>query len=107
MLTKLLLAAVIWVNLLDISGFIPELEKILAKWLKVKATHIGKPWSCSYCMLHHSWLIYLLVTGQWSLANYAMLLVVCFLLPEINDIEILLKQAIQRVLGTFFDLTKR
>lgn len=106
MLTKLLLTAIIWVNLLDLSGFIEEVEKILGKWLGIKA-HVPKPFSCSYCMLHHSWLIYLLVTGQWTLANYAMLLLVCFLTPEINDICVLFKQVIQRILSTFFDMTKR
>lgn len=107
MILNLILVAVIWINLLDFSGFIEEVEKILGKWLGIKA-HIPKPFSCSYCMLHHSWLIYLLVTGQWTLANYAMLLVVCFFLPELNDIQVLFKQAIQRILATLFDvMTKR
>lgn len=106
MLIKLLLTAIIWINLLDFSGFIEEVEKILGKWLGIKA-HIPKPFSCSYCMLHHSWLIYLLITGQWTLANYAMLLVVCFLLPEINDVQVWIKQAIDRILATFFDMLKR
>lgn len=106
MLTKILLTAIIWVNLIDLSGFIEEMEKKLSKWLGINA-HIGKPFSCSYCATHWSFLIYLLVTGQWTLVNYAMLLLVCFLTPEINDICVLFKQVIQRILSTFFDMTKR
>ena len=106
MILNLILVAVIWINLLDFSGFIEEVEKMLGKWLNIKA-HIGKPWSCSYCMTHHSWLLYLIISHQWTIANYALLLMVCFLIPEISDICVLVKQAIQRILGTFFDLTKR
>lgn len=106
MLTTILLVGIIWINLLDMSGFIDEMEKMLGKWLNIKA-HIGKPWSCAYCMTHWSMLIYMLVTGQWTLANYAMLLVVCFLLPEINDVQVWIKQAIDRILATFFDMLKR
>lgn len=106
MLTKLLLIAFIVVNIIDLSGVIEEIEKRLSKWLNIKA-HIGKPFSCSYCTTHWLGLIYMLVTNQWTLTNYAMLLIVCFLTPEINDICVLFKQVIQRILSTFFDMTKR
>lgn len=106
MITNLLLIAVIMVNLIDLSGFITELEKMLSKWLDIKA-HIPKPFSCSYCMTHWVGLFYLLFSHQLTLTSYTALLVICFLTPEINDIEIWFKQAIQRILGTLFDLTKR
>lgn len=107
MITNLLLIAVIVVNIVDLSGIIDELEKILGKWLGIKA-HIGKPFSCSYCMIHWCGLFYLLFSHQLTLTSYAVLLVICFLTTEINDICILLKQSIQRILATLFDvMTKR
>ena len=106
MILNLLLIAFIMVNLIDLSGFITEVEKILSKWLKINA-HITKPFSCSYCSTHWLGLFYILLKGEFSLVNYSILLLICFLTPEINDICILIKQAIQRVLGTFFDLTDR
>jgi hypothetical protein len=105
-ITNLLLIAVIIVNLIDLSGFIDEIEKGLSKWLHINA-HIPKPFSCSYCLTHWVGLIYLIASGQITLANYAILLVICFLTPEINDIELWFKQAIDRILATFFDMLKR
>jgi len=105
-ITNLLLIAVIIVNLIDLSGFITDIEDKLSKWLHINA-HIPKPFSCSYCLTHWVGLIYLIASGQITLANYAILLVICFLTPEINDIELWFKQAIDRVLATFFDMLKR
>ena len=105
-ITNLLLIAIIIVNLIDLSGFIYEIEAMLSKWLNIKA-HIPKPFSCSYCLTHWVGLIYLIASENITLANYAILLVICFLTPEINDIELWLKQAIDRILATFFDMLKR
>jgi len=105
-ITNLILIAIIIVNLIDLSGFIYELETMLGKWLGIKA-HIPKPFSCSYCMTHWVGLIYLIASGNITLTNYAILLVICFLTPELNDIELWIKQAIDRVLATFFDMLKR
>ena len=44
----LFLIALICVVIIDISGFIGEIEDILAKWLKVKSVRIPKPFSCSF-----------------------------------------------------------
>lgn len=105
-LTNLLLIAIIIVNLIDLSGFIDELEKGLSKWLNIKA-HIPKPFSCSYCMTHWVGLIYLIASGNCTLMYYATLLVICFLTPQINDIEVWFKEAINRVMATLFDMLKR
>ena len=44
----LFLIALICVVIIDISGFIGEIEDILAKWLKVKSVRITKVFSCSF-----------------------------------------------------------
>ena len=44
---NLFLIALICVIIIDVSGFIEELELILAKWLKVNKVRIPKPFSCS------------------------------------------------------------
>lgn len=83
---KLLLIAFILVNIIDLSGFIQEMEKILSKWLKGKA-RIPKPFSCSYCMTHWIGLGYLLVSGNFNLLTYSILLMICFFTENIGDFE--------------------
>ena len=65
----LFLIALICVVIIDISGFIGEIEDILAKWLKVKSVRIPKPLSCSFCMVHWVGLAYLLLSGGLSLSS--------------------------------------
>lgn len=82
----LFLIALICVVIIDISGFIGEIEDILAKWLKVKSVRIPKPFSCSFCLTHWVGLAYLLLSGSLSLSSYAVLLLMCVLTPVIGDI---------------------
>jgi hypothetical protein len=103
---NLILIAIVVINIIDLSGIIDEIEKGLSKWLDIKA-HIPKPFSCSYCMTHWTGLIYLIVTGEWSLATYDILLFICFMTGPLMDLEIWFKDCANRILATFFDLLKR
>ena len=81
----LFLIALICVVIIDISGFIEDIEIILAKWLKVKSVRIPKPFSCSFCLTHWIGLAYLLFCGALSLSSYAVLLLACVLTPVIGE----------------------
>lgn len=85
MYITIVLIAFIMVNLLDISGFIWEMEKILSRWLHIKA-RIPKPFSCSYCMTHWVGLLYLIIAGNLNFGAYAYLLAVCAVTPVMKDI---------------------
>lgn len=54
------------VFVVDLSGFIPELESIISKRFHFKA-RIPKPFSCSLCMTFWLGLIYTICTSSFSL----------------------------------------
>lgn len=72
----LLLIQFIIVNIIDISGFIGEMETMIGRWLKAKSVHIPKPFSCSYCLCWWTGLIYLIISSHLSLLTAAVLLLI-------------------------------
>lgn len=94
----LLLIQFIIVNIIDISGFIQEMETMIARWLKVKSVHIPKPFSCSYCLCWWTGLIYLMVTGNLTLIYTAILLMICVLTTTTADIVWLVKDIITKII---------
>ena len=66
MILKLLILTCIIVFVIDLSGIIDEMEKILSKWLKAKIL-IPKPFSCSLCLTWWIGLLYLLVYGEFNI----------------------------------------
>lgn len=99
-ITNLFLIQFIIVNIIDISGFIQEMESMIARWLKVKSVHIPKPFSCSYCLTWWTGLIYLMVTGNLTLIYTAILLMICALSTTTADIIYLLKDIITKIIQT-------
>lgn len=95
---NLFLIALIMVLIIDISGFIQELEVGLAKWLKVKKVHIPKPFSCSFCCTWWSGLIYLLVVGKVSLLTLALTLLMSYATPLIYNTLVLIRECVNKVL---------
>lgn len=83
---EIFLIALIAVIIIDVSGFIEELEAGLAKWLKVRSVRIPKPFSCSLCVSWWAGLIYLICVGQVSLLMIAYTLLVAALTPVIGGI---------------------
>lgn len=68
---------------IDLSGFILELESFLAKWLKVRVS-IPKPWSCSLCLGWWVNLAYLLFTGHLTLPLVVATAITAFLAKNIS-----------------------
>lgn len=95
----LLLIQFIIVNIIDISGFIQEMESMIARWLKVKSVHIPKPFSCSYCLCWWTGLVYLMVTGNLTLIYTAILLMICALSTTTADIIWLVKDIITKIIN--------
>lgn len=75
-----LLITLIWVFIIDLSGFIQTVEEALSKWLKGNA-HIPKPFNCSLCMSWWTNLIVALCCSQLTLANVCMIALFAFLTP--------------------------
>lgn len=84
--------AIIWVVILDISGFMDHLKS----WIKRLVTggrmsdpnYSLKPIDCSFCMTFWSGLVYLWITHTFSLWMIAYLLLICVMTPVIQLILI-------------------
>ena len=104
----ILFISIICVCIIDLSGFVQEMERMLKKWLKIQKgdVRIPKPFSCSLCMTFWSGLIYLLMTGQFTLLMVAYLLVVSVLTPQIKDTIYLLKDTIDHIINLIYNKIK-
>ena len=103
----LFLITVIVVNLIDLSGFIHTLKHWIWKWVwKNKRPYQEfdfRPFECSYCMTHWVGLIYLLISKQWTLPTYTVLLLLCFITPIIKDIILTTKDILQKIIDTIYE----
>lgn len=86
----LLLITTIIVFIIDLSGFIQEIETIIWRRYFPKLPrdiiHIPKPFSCSLCLTFWSGLAYLIITGQISIPLIAFTCLLAYSTPIIGDI---------------------
>jgi hypothetical protein len=69
--------------IVDLSGFIPEMEDRLSKWLGFRCV-IPKPWSCSLCMGFWINLIIILILGQFNILNLLVISMLSFFSKNIT-----------------------
>lgn len=82
MIGKLLLIQVICVLLVDVTGAVEDLLTPIVRWITgSRIGTVGKPLGCSLCLTHWTGLIWLLVTGNFTLAGYALVLLLSCLTP--------------------------
>lgn len=105
---EIIYIAIICVVIIDLSGFIQELEQMLKKWLKIQKgeVRIPKPFSCSLCMCFWTGLIYLLCTGQFTFFMIAYVLLISILTPQIKDLIYLFKDTIDFILRSIYNKIK-
>lgn len=105
---ELLCIAVILVFGIDLSGFVDEFSEWIWKKMypKVKYTdwRIPKPFSCSLCATFWVGLIYLLVTGTFSLYMALYVCLLSFLTPVIGSTLLLLKDGLIWLVNTLYKL---
>lgn len=91
---NLFLIMAICVFIIDLSGFITSLKKLIS-WLLtggklVKINYDLKPISCSYCMNFWIGLIYLICIGQLSILNiFFVLLMSTLTVPFMNLVNLI------------------
>lgn len=88
----------ICVYIIDLSGIIDELEDMIGKWLKCKIK-IPKPFSCSLCSSWWLGLLYIIIMGKFTILNIAFVAFLSFLTPNIYNVLIALKIAIDDLIG--------
>lgn len=95
---NILMITFICVFIIDLSGVIDELENMIGKWLKCKIK-IPKPMCCSLCSSWWLGLLYIIIMGKFTLLNIAFVAFLSFLTPNIYNILIALKIAIDDLIG--------
>lgn len=91
---KLLLISIVIVFVIDLSGFITHLEKILAKWLKTKTVIIPKPFSCSLCSTWWIGIIYLICVGELNIFTLTYTALLAFFTETIYNYLLKIKEII-------------
>ncbi len=85
MVIDLILIQVIVVIIIDISGVVDHVEGLIARMLSLKKAKVYML-ECSFCMNHHTAVIYLIFNGALSLKTYTLVLVLCFLTSITKDL---------------------
>ena len=99
MLLDLFLIALILVVITDISGF-PE-DGLAPLFRKITGSKKGVPskiFTCSFCQTNWVGLFYLIVTGQLSLASYAIVLLFATMTPVIYMGVLFLKHLFTKII---------
>lgn len=90
------------VFIIDLSGFVTEIETKLAKWLNVKKVIIPKPLSCSLCLTWWVCLAYLLIAGQFGLLTVLFTALLAYLTTEIGSTFYLVKSLLQQIISEIY-----
>lgn len=88
---NLLYITIITVIIIDISGFIQNIEQYIAKWLNAKNVHIHLI-ECSFCVNWWLSLFYIIFTNNFTIPNIAYILFLSTLTPVINTIIITIRE---------------
>lgn len=104
---NLLYITIAVVCVIDISGFIDSVKSLISRMLtkgKIDKTDFSmKPFDCSLCSTFWCCLIYLIVTGTFSLALLCYILLLAVFTPVIKEIIILVKDIILKFTSFIYE----
>lgn len=107
---NLFIISIIWVLILDLSGFARTIDKTLYKIFYPKRPYREDahfpPFDCSLCLTFWTGLLYLLITHTLSLLNIAILLVFAWSTTTEKDIFIFIKDLITKLLDILYKTFK-
>jgi hypothetical protein len=92
--------AACWVFVLDVSGFWETFSSAVKGWMTkglVRTPFSLRPFSCSLCMTFWSGLLYLAVTGHFTLYGIAAVCLASYMTPTIADGLLLLRDLMGRL----------
>ena len=102
----LLITVIITDQLNFFEEFSSSIKSILTKG-KFKSPVKFKLWICSSCQAHWLSLIYLISTGNFTIVNYTIILILSWSTPIISSVLTLLKNIFLKIINTLankFDL---
>lgn len=87
MIIKLFLITFIVVNIIDISGIITSIKKLIGKLIHKNYMYINLPLiQCSYCCNWWLSLIYLYINNSITIPYIALVLIFSYITPYIQDL---------------------
>lgn len=105
---ELLFIALIVVFVIDLSGFVPEISKIIWGWIYPKVKYVDwiipKPFSCSLCSTFWLGIIFLIITHSFSLGMLAYVALLAFLTPAMKELLILVKDSLISFFNVLYEL---
>lgn len=93
----MLFITIICVFIVDISGFTDTWKGWLGRWLGCKVGRV-RPFDCGLCSTFWTLTIWLLCTGQFSLAYWAFACVLAALSAQVGQVIGLLRYAVDTLL---------
>lgn len=106
MILNLFIISIIWVLILDLTGFALTMDKLLYKLLyknrPFRTDAHFPPFDCSLCMTWWTCLIYLIVLNALSIPNIAFSLLFAWLTTTEKDILIFIKDLITKLLDILY-----
>ena len=90
---ELLLISALVIYIVDLSGFTTSWKNFLFRHFKTN-TRDMRPWDCSLCMTWWTGLIYLAISGQFTLPMIAMVATLSYLSYPIGQIFIFIKEGL-------------
>ena len=107
MFLELLIIALVNVLIIDLSGFTNTLKLFISKHLtnsKIATTNFSiKPFDCSFCMNFWTGLLFTIVTGQFTLVNLLIILLLSFFTPSIKDFLLTIRDLISKLTIIIYD----
>lgn len=102
---NLLLISLILVFIIDISGFVDTVKRLVWKWVfngkREYQDFDLKPFTCSLCSTWWAGILYLCFTGfSWAMVAYVALL--AFLTPIFKDIMIFIKDLMIKIIDELY-----
>lgn len=104
---NLLFIAVIVVVITDLSGFIDSLKHLIWKFTWGDKREFRdfdmRPIGCSFCTFHWIGLIYLLISGEFTLLTYMVVVLMSLFTPIFKDIMILAKDFSMKIIDVIYE----
>lgn len=92
---------------IDLSGFIPSVKRLISKWLTKNQIETDsfriRPFDCSYCMTFWCTLLFIIVIGQFTFLNLLLVIVVTHLTDVTRQTMLLIKDLLLKIINTAYD----
>lgn len=106
-LLKLLTINLVLILVIDLSGFVPSLKRLISKWLTKDNLETDsyrlKPFDCSYCMTFWCTMLYLIITQQFTTVNILLAVGLTHLTDVTRQAMLLIKDILIKLIDTIYE----